>query len=301
ILTNDEIKCFLKIAYQAIAQYIDLKMASKKLNAGLINDDTKPINHKNNNSYTGECISISKIKENIERKISNNKKYYCLFEVKENCMAISVNFDKYNKPIYNFFEPNEGIITTNDEGKFIKILERVLNNFNKEGKAYKNDLDEPVVYVQEIESKSGSNNRITPSKVNLKDVQHHIKKTLIKDKAKLDLSENYKLQLTRHDLEKNIIKGVIYGFNHNIKITSKDMNIDRMVTIINKNIAKISVKTNALLINSNYELEKNTFSKKVIKLKNILKKSYNKNPADSFIHTTKNTMTKIRIPLETAI
>ena len=301
ILTNDEIKCFLKIAYQAIAQYIDLKMTSKKLNAGLINDDTKPINHKNNNSYTGECISISKIKENIERKISNNKKYYCLFEVKEHCMAISVNFDKYNKPIYNFFEPNEGIITTNDEGKFIKILERVLNNFNKEGKAYKNDLDEPVVYVQEIESKSGSNNRITPSKVNLKDVQHHIKKSLIKDKAKLDLSENYKLQLTRHDLEKNIIKGVIYGFNHNIKITSKDMNIDRMVTIINKNIAKINVKTNALLINSNYELEKNTFSKKVIKLKNILKKSYNKNPVDSFIHTTKNTVTKIRIPLETAI
>ncbi|HBO21310.1 MAG TPA: hypothetical protein DD649_00275 [Providencia sp.] len=79
------------------------------------------------------------------------------------------------------------------------------------------------------------------------------------------------------------------------------MNIDRMVTIINKNIAKINVKTNALLINSNYELEKNTFSKKVIKLKNILKKSYNKNPADSFIHTTKNTVTKIRIPLETAI
>ncbi|MTC57017.1 MULTISPECIES: hypothetical protein [Providencia] len=254
-LNNKDISNFLICFFSYKLKESNLQLTERKLNSGLINDNTHTIDNNVNMSTFGQLKTKNEIKNCIEMALDRKGYYYCLISIKGHCMAISAKKNKSaDITIYKFFDAEKGLLITEDKNKFHKNISAILDNFNALGKTHQTKSGQVLASIFSIDKKIGSKIKLKIPEFNFIDIQNHIKNSLIKDKVKIDLLNNYKIKLKQHDTIKNITKATVYGHYKQWDIYSNETDVKKMVNSISEKLPIIKHKKGSLYINQSGDI-----------------------------------------------
>ncbi|MEX9950047.1 hypothetical protein AB7X11_16195 [Providencia alcalifaciens] len=232
---------------------ITLISAARKVYSGLINDNSYTLKDRHNTNHDGELKTLSQIELDIDESIKNNAYYYCLLASLNHCMAISVQ-RCHQKVIYKFFDPNEGILISEDSYEFFNQLFQIFNEFNINGETERSYAGHTLLNVRLIQKKTDSHNRINLFSLTNNEIQDNIKKSLIKNKIEITLSENFKMKLKHHDSINSETQLSIVGLKRKWNIYTTETDVEKMILTVAEKLPLIKNKKGNLSIDEYGEI-----------------------------------------------
>ncbi|HHR6130154.1 TPA: hypothetical protein ACS72K_001759 [Providencia alcalifaciens] len=252
-LTINDAKLILTSFIRYEVEKITLISAARKVRFGLINDNSYTLEDRHNTNQDGELKTLSQIELDIDESIKNNDYYYCLLASLNHCMAISAHRCD-QKVTYKFFDPNEGVLISEDSYTFFNQLSQIFNEFNINGETERSYAGQIRLNVRSIQKKTDSHNRIKLFSLTNNEIQDNIKKSLIKNKIEVALSENFKMKLKHHDSINNETQLSIIGLKKKWNIYSTETDVEKMILTIAEKLPLIKNKKSNLFIDKYGEI-----------------------------------------------
>ncbi|WP_407901374.1 hypothetical protein [Providencia rustigianii] len=272
-LIDREIRGFLKYCYAFISKKYSTKITERKIQSGLITNNTYAVDHPKNNNLLGNERTIRELKYEIDQALNKKNAFYCLLSTIGHCTAISVKKNEFeNKILYKYFDPNNGIIENYDKKKFFEDINVIIQDESDSGNTYTTPTGTPLIKIIKLEENEGSKYRLKLPEFENVDIQDYIKKNLINDKFKIELSNNFKMKLKNHDPVNNITKATIYGHYKKWNIFSNENDVKKMISSINEKLPIIKNKKGSLYITENGDIHSKKFK---LSLKRIVKNVLN--------------------------
>ncbi|HHR6501878.1 TPA: hypothetical protein ACS8CD_002416 [Providencia alcalifaciens] len=272
-LIDSETRVFLKLCYSFIAKNYAKKITERKLQSGLINNNTYIVQHPQNNILKGKERTLRELIYDIDRELNKKNTFYCLLSIIGHCTAISVKRNETNnKILYTYFDPNNGAISTYNKNDFFKDINSIIQSEKENGYTKKTPTGIPLVNITKVSQNEDSQYRFTLPEFAPNDIQNYIKSKLIEDKVKIDLPNGFKIQLKNHDPITHITQATIYGHYKQWDIHSTESDVKKMVSTITEKLPLIESKQGDAYIDVNGSVysQKLKFSLKRV-LKNALK------------------------------
>lgn len=252
-LTINDAKLILTSFIRYEVEKITLISAARKVRFGLINDNSYTLKDRHNTNQDGELKTLSQIELDIDESIKNNDYYYCLLASLNHCMAISAHRCD-QKVTYKFFDPNEGVLISEDSYTFFNQLSQIFNEFNINGETERSYAGQIRLNVRSIQKKTDSHNRIKLFSLTNNEIQDNIKKSLIKKKLEITLSENFKMKLKKHDSINSETQLSIVGLKRKWNIYSTETDVEKMILTIAEKLPLIKNKKGNLSIDEYGEI-----------------------------------------------
>ncbi|CAG9414314.1 hypothetical protein [Providencia alcalifaciens] len=252
-LTINDAKLILASFIRYEVEKITLTSAARKVRFGLINDNSYTLEDRHNTNQDGELKTLSQIELDINNSIEKNDYYYCLLASLNHCMAISAHRCD-QKVTYKFFDPNEGILISKDSYIFFNQLSQIFNEFNINRETERSYAGQILLNVRSMQKKTDSHNRIKLFSLTNNEIQDNIKKSLIKNKIEIALSENFKMKLKKHDSINSETQLSIVGLKRKWNIYSTETDVEKMILTVAEKLPLIKNKKGNLSIDKYGEI-----------------------------------------------
>ncbi len=199
-LTADDTKLFLLDAYHHCAAFHEFKTTLFNINSGLTYDNNKPYDAYENTVHKWKSITKFNLINSINIAKRQNKDFFAIYGTHNHAMAITAKYDtKQKKHKFSFFEPNKGIIETNDLNKIIEVINQIpttiSNNIIKFTNLTEQEQEKIQIIgeVQLFEQSTHNNNRLDLHTITQKSEHSATKKLLAKNKITISMRNNAKL------------------------------------------------------------------------------------------------------------
>ncbi|MTC76681.1 hypothetical protein [Providencia sp. wls1916] len=237
-LTTDDAHLILIAFLKFELDRMGLISVDRQIRAGLIDDNTQPLENRQNINHYGELKTLADIEMDIDESIKSKGYYYSLVETIGHCMAISAKSNN-KKVVYTFFDPNNGILFDEDSYRFFKQLSQFFNEFSTNAQTEHSYAGHALLNVRIIDKRANSQNKLSLPEFSDEDIQTNIKNALIKNKANIVLPNNFKIKLKSHDLISNITKITIYKGLKKWNLDSNETDVKKMISTITENLPLI--------------------------------------------------------------
>ncbi|ETT00611.1 hypothetical protein [Providencia alcalifaciens] len=237
-LTTDDAHLILIAFLKFELDRMGLISVDRQIRAGLIDDNTQPLENRQNINHYGELKTLADIEMDIDESIKSKGYYYSLVETIGHCMAISAKSNN-KKVVYTFFDPNNGILFDEDSYRFFKQLSQFFNEFSTNDQTEHSYAGHALLNVRIIDKRANSQNKLSLPEFSYEDIQTNIKNALIKNKANIVLPNNFKIKLKSHDLISNITKITIYKGLKKWNLDSNETDVKKMISTITENLPLI--------------------------------------------------------------
>lgn len=237
-LTTDDAHLILIAFLKFELDRMGLISVDRQIRAGLIDDNTQPLENRQNINHYGELKTLADIEMDIDESIKSKGYYYSLVETIGHCMAISAKSNN-KKVVYTFFDPNNGILFDEDSYRFFKQLSQFFNEFSTNDQTEHSYAGHALLNVRIIDKRANSQNKLSLPEFSDEDIQTNIKNALIKNKANIVLPNNFKIKLKSHDLISNITKITIYKGLKKWNLDSNETDVKKMISTITENLPLI--------------------------------------------------------------
>ncbi|MGG4661870.1 hypothetical protein [Providencia vermicola] len=252
-LTQQEIKLFLTHAYLYCALYFEYEAAIFNFNSGIIhNNDFPPFSHENTIPPLNN-ITLQELTNTVDYYKKNKQNFALIYG--KNCHSMTIN-GRYNSQkdeyIFSFFEPNDGLIQSNNQSEFLKLITPIVKAFTTLPVIthiappftvaftypaiipfFQETLNPEVIGKVSVLHKSRYDTKQTMLPVlNIKNIQNSTKTMLVNDKITINLQNNSKLTFENYYKENNELTLRLSRGNDSYTIYSELNDIDVTIDLI---------------------------------------------------------------------
>ena len=242
-LTESEIKLFLKDAYYYCGLHYSCETAMFNANVGIAYyKNSLPLSYNNIALKKIFNITLQKLEDYLSYMECNKKSSALIFSRNCHAMTISGRYDVQKKHyIFSFFEPNKGLLQTDDKTQLIKLIEIISKDHSTFPFTFtanfpfiqKELISQAIGNVLLLEKRNEHSKKLYLPSINKKEIQFLTKKYLAENKIDISIYNGVKLKFVDYYPENDelTLKLIMGGKTYTLYSELNDIN--KTIDLIN--------------------------------------------------------------------
>ena len=242
-LTESEIKLFLKYAYHYCRLHYSYETAIFNSDIGITYSNKVSSLSYNNIIYNKTLdVTLQQIENHLSTIEDNKITSALLFLTNCHAMTISGRYDEQKKQyIFSFFEPNKGLLQTNDKTQIIDLIKEITAGYFIPPLTFTANfpfiertlISQAIGSVIYLEKRNELSKKPYLPSINKKEIQILTKKHLAEDKVDMTLYNGAKLKFVDYDPKNDKIKLELMTKTKNYTLYSEFNDVNTTISLIN--------------------------------------------------------------------